>query len=248
MNPLLKTGFVLLAKVVSFLILGLCIYNPTRLPLQGPAILVANHNSHLDTFALMSLFPLSMATQIRPIANADYFLHRNRLLAWFSRQVLDIIPLACESSSGGNRQGDGSHRSFFNHCAEALAQQQILILYPEGSRGQPESFGEFKSGIAHLAKRHPDVPIVPIFLRGFGKAMPKGDPLLVPFVCKAHIGEALFWNGHKQEFLAQLNRQMHELAGEPLEEEGPESCGIDILPVPTEQARRLTYKARRNLD
>jgi 1-acyl-sn-glycerol-3-phosphate acyltransferase len=69
MNPWLKTGFVFLAKVVSFLILGLCIFHQERLPLKGPAILVANHNSHLDTFALMSLFPLSMATQLRPVAN-----------------------------------------------------------------------------------------------------------------------------------------------------------------------------------
>jgi 1-acyl-sn-glycerol-3-phosphate acyltransferase len=217
MNPILKTAFVMLAKVVSFLILGLCIYNPNRLPLQGPAILVANHNSHLDTFALMSLFPLSMATQLRPVANADYFLHRNPLLAWFSRWVLDIIPVACESKAGETQQDICCHRDFFTHCAQALDQRQILILYPEGSRGQPESFGEFKSGIAHLAKRHPDVPVVPIFLRGFGKAMPKGDPLLVPFVCKAHIGEALFWNGHKQEFLELLNRRMRRLAGEPLE-------------------------------
>ncbi len=148
----------------------------------------------------MALFPLSMANQLRPAANADYFLHRNRLLAWFSRRVLDIIPLTCESSHK-NRDRNCSHRHFFKHCAEALAKKQILILYPEGSRGQPESLSEFKGGIAHLAKRHPDVPIVPICLRGFGKAIPKGDPLLVPFVCKAHIGEALFWNGHKQQFV-----------------------------------------------
>jgi 1-acyl-sn-glycerol-3-phosphate acyltransferase len=213
MIPVLKTAFVFLAKVVSFLVLGLCIYNPERLPLQGPAILVANHNSHLDTFALMSLFPLSMATRLRPVANADYFLTRNRFLAWFSRRVLDIIPVACESKDQPQSQPGCSHRAFFDHCAEALIDGQILILYPEGSRGQPEHLSEFKSGIAHLAKRHPDVPVVPIFLRGFGKAMPKGDPLLVPFVCKAHIGEALFWNGHKQEFLEQLNNRMRSLAG-----------------------------------
>jgi 1-acyl-sn-glycerol-3-phosphate acyltransferase len=217
MNAVLKTGFVMLAKVVSFLVLGLCIYNPERLPLQGPAILVANHNSHLDTFALMSLFPVSMAPQLRPVANEEYFLHRNRLLAWFSRRVLDIIPVSCASNSQVAPQGGCSHRAFFNHCAAALDNNQILMLYPEGSRGRPEHLSEFKSGIAHLAKRHPDVPVVPIFLRGFGKAMPKGDPLLVPFVCKAHIGEALFWTGRKQEFLNQLNYRMRELAGNPLE-------------------------------
>lgn len=214
MNPILKTGFVVIAKVISFLVLGLCIHHQHRLPLQGPAILVANHNSHLDTFALMSLFPLSMATRLRPVANEAYFLQRNSLLAWFSRRVLDIIPVTCTSAGTKFCQSGCSYRDFFNHCAEALAKDQILILYPEGSRGHPEHLSQFKSGIAHLAKRHPEVPIVPIFLRGFGKALPKGEPLLVPFVCKAHIGEALFWNGHKQTFLEQLNDQMRDLAGE----------------------------------
>ena len=163
----------------------------------------------------MSLFPLSMATQLRPVANEDYFLHRHRFLAWFSRRVLDIIPVACSAKSGKTPQSGCSHRNFFNRCAEALSEHQILILYPEGSRGQPENLSEFQSGIAHLAKRHPEVPIVPIFLRGFGKAMPKGDPLLVPFVCKAHIGEPLFWNGCKQTFLEQLKGHMGTLADDP---------------------------------
>lgn len=216
MNPVLKMGFMLLAKVVSFFVLGLVIHHQEHLPPKGPAILVANHNSHLDTFALMALFPLAMATQLRPVANQDYFLHRHPCLAWFSCQVLDIIPVACAAPTGAGRQDMGSHREFFNRCAAALEQDQILIVYPEGSRGQPECLSQFKSGIAHLAKRHPDVPIVPVFLQGFGKAMPKGDPLLVPFVCKAHIGEPLFWNGAKPDFLERLHGQMRELAREPV--------------------------------
>jgi 1-acyl-sn-glycerol-3-phosphate acyltransferase len=213
MNRLWKVMFLLLAKAVVWALLGLRIQHRERLPRCGPAILVANHNSHLDTFVIMSLFPLAMAHRLRPVASEQYFLKQNRWLAWFSRQVLDIIPVACEPE-GSSRRAACAHRAFLQSCATALARSEILILYPEGSRGQPEHLGEFKSGIAHLAKQHPDVPIVPIYLRGLGKALPKGERLLVPFLCWTHIGEPLYWSGQKQAFLEQLTAQVQALSTE----------------------------------
>jgi hypothetical protein len=54
--------------------------------------------------------------------------------------------------------------------------------------------------------------VVPIFLKGLGKAMPKGDPLLVPFLCGAAIGLPLFWQGHKSAFLGDLMTRMQALS------------------------------------
>jgi 1-acyl-sn-glycerol-3-phosphate acyltransferase len=217
MNPviskILKIGFLLLVKVLVRVLLGLRIQHRERLPRSGPAILVANHNSHLDTLVLLSLFPLAIATTLRPVANQQYFLEQNRCLAWFSRHVLTIIPVDTSIPSHC-QEGDCNHRTFLQHCADALAQNQILILFPEGTRGQPEHLTEFKTGIAHLAKRHPTVPIIPIFLQGLGKALPKGEILLVPFLCRIAIGSPLYWNGQKQSFLHQLTTQMQMLATE----------------------------------
>lgn len=216
MNRVLKVGFLLITRLMVLLLIGLCIHHKDRLPTTGPAIIVANHNSHLDTLVLMSLFPLSIAHHLRPVANEHYFLQQNRWLAWFSRQVLDIIPVACETREGDRQEDSFTHRTFLQTCAEALAHNQILILYPEGTRGQPEQLSQFRSGIAHLARRHPDVPIIPIFLQGLGKALPKGESLLVPFLCGIHIGEPVYWQGQKQAFLNQLSDRIRALSTEQL--------------------------------
>jgi 1-acyl-sn-glycerol-3-phosphate acyltransferase len=199
-----------IAKLLVWGLLGLQIRHREHLPTQGPAILIANHNSHLDTIVLMSLFSFPLLPQIRPVANATYFLGQNRYLAWLARSVFNIIPIAPSQPLPGSTCLD--HRQFLTACGEALAQNQILILYPEGSRGQPETMGALQSGIAHLAKRHPNVPIVPIFLQGLGKALPKGERLLVPFICSIAIGLPLYWHGPKQTFLQALTQRLQSLA------------------------------------
>ena len=93
MNRFLKIiFFALLVKPMVLLGLGLNVFFKAKLPKQGPAIVVANHNSHLDTLVLMSLYPLSQIHKIRPVAAADYFL-KNKLLAWFSLNIIGIIPM-----------------------------------------------------------------------------------------------------------------------------------------------------------
>ena len=197
--------FALIVRPIVLIVIGLNVRHHPRLPKTGPALIVANHNSHLDTLVLISLFPLHCLPQIRPLAAADYFL-RNRLLAWFALNLIGIVPLQRElKPSAGDPLAAAS---------AALAQGAMLILFPEGSRGEPEHLSRFKSGVAHLAKRHPEVPVVPIFLHGLGKSLPKGEAVLVPFFCDVFVGEALHWGGDKQVWMAKLDDAMQALAAE----------------------------------
>lgn len=197
--------FLLIVRPVVLVVLGLNIRHRERIPIKGPAIVVSNHNSHLDTLVLMTLLPWPLLPRLRPVAAKDYFL-RNRILAWFALNIMHIIPL--------EREIIDRHQDPLAACAEALQNGDILILFPEGSRGDPEQMGTFKSGIAHLAKRHPDVPITPIFLHGLGKALPKGEAVLVPFFCDVFIGESIGWSGDRTSFMTSLEQGIKALAEE----------------------------------
>jgi 1-acyl-sn-glycerol-3-phosphate acyltransferase len=196
--------FALIARPLALIVLGLNVRQRERLPPTGPAILAANHNSHLDTLVLLSLFPLRLLPKLRPVAAADYFTV-NPLLAWFSLNVIGILPIKRESKGGAD---------LLKPCELALERGEILVLFPEGSRGEPEVMGRFKRGIAVLAARRPDVPVTPIFLHGLGKALPKDDPILVPFFCDVFVGEAIFGNPEQAVFMTELTTRMQALASE----------------------------------
>lgn len=194
--------FLLVVRPVMLVVMGMNVRHLARLPQQGPAIIVANHNSHLDTMALITLFGMNRLHQVRPVAAADYFL-RTKWWAWFSLRILGIIPIHREV------QGHSTHP--LAPISQALEQRQIVLLFPEGTRGQPEKRQPLQAGIAHLAKRHPDIAIVPIFMHGLGKALPRGEGLLVPFICDMFIGEPLCWTGNKSDFLERLCQAFDQL-------------------------------------
>lgn len=196
MNRILKVlFFALFIRPIVFVVMGLNIKGRKNLPGSGPAVIVANHNSHLDTMVLMSLYPLKDIHKVRPVAAADYFL-RNRLLAWFSLNIIGIIPL--------KRSGAKSVRGLFGECREALDAGDILILFPEGSRGEPERVGELKRGVFHLIGDIENIVVTPIVMYGLGRALPKGEALFVPYNCDVVIGEALPSYGSSKLFVKEL--------------------------------------------
>ncbi|MBX3708223.1 MAG: 1-acyl-sn-glycerol-3-phosphate acyltransferase [Gammaproteobacteria bacterium] len=199
------TFFAIIVRFIVLIVIGLNIRHRDKLPIKGPAIIAANHNSHLDTLVLISLFQLKYLPLVHPVAAADYFL-KNKWMAWFSQNIIGIIPIVRQ---GGKRTEDP-----LMPCYKALDEGQILIIFPEGTRGEPEQLSEFKRGIAHLSEHYPDVPVIPMFMHGLGKALPKGDFLLVPFFCDIFIGDPLFWCDDKNVFMENLKSSFAQLIAE----------------------------------
>lgn len=194
--------FLLVVRPIVYLMLGMNLVHREKLPMRGPAILAANHNSHLDTLVLMSLYPLAALPRLRPVAAADYFL-RNRFTSWLSLNLIGIIPL--------DRQGQVDREKVFEQCQEALAEEQILLLFPEGSRGDPEQLQPLRKGIYHLARSHVDTSVTPIALHGLGKALPRGGSMIVPFNCDAVVGDALQPGEDSEAFMHELESSLNTL-------------------------------------
>ncbi|MEM9635454.1 MAG: lysophospholipid acyltransferase family protein [Pseudomonadota bacterium] len=202
---MLQKAFYIFVKTAVLFLLGLNVRRKDLLPSDGPAIIVANHNSHLDTMVLMALMPLSKLKRIKPVAAADYFFSSPKN-AWLSEHVLGIIPV---ERGGTDRSVDP-----LQGCYRALEDGNVLILFPEGSRGEPEQMTDLKKGISFLAERFPNAPVVPVFTHGLGKALPKGSFLLVPFFCDIFVGEPITWKGNRIQFMNSLKDRFAQLSTE----------------------------------
>ncbi|WP_260258667.1 lysophospholipid acyltransferase family protein [Vibrio intestinalis] len=194
----------LLVKPLVFIGLGLNVIQRQNLPEKGPVIVAANHNSHLDTLVLLALFPISMVHKVRPVAAADYFL-KNKLSSWLSLNVLGIIPIRRSPSKS-------ERNAVFDECHQALKNGDILIIFPEGSRGEPEVMSGLKKGIYHLVKEHDNCPVVPVVMRGLGRSLPKGTAMFVPFNCDVVLGEGITKFADADDFLNSMQQQYDQLS------------------------------------
>ncbi|MBI1983140.1 MAG: 1-acyl-sn-glycerol-3-phosphate acyltransferase, partial [Acidobacteria bacterium] len=79
------------------------------------------------------------------------------------------------------------------------------------SRGEPERMAQLKFGISFVAERYPRVPIVPVFMHGLGKSMPRGEWLPVPYFCDVFVGLPLKWRGDRESFMGELEQSFHKL-------------------------------------
>jgi 1-acyl-sn-glycerol-3-phosphate acyltransferase len=206
MKFLKKLLFLFIIRPLVYLFLGLNLRGRENLPKKGPAVLVANHNSHLDALLLMALFPIELLPHIHPVGAADYFLG-NKILRWLSVDLLGMIPIR----RGISEEGEDP----FVEVKKALNSHKIIIFFPEGTRGEPEKFSPLKSGISYLAGDIPDVPIIPIYLQGLGKALPKDSWVIVPFVANAVIGTCLTKCQERARFMEELQATFDKLSAIP---------------------------------
>lgn len=173
------------------------------LDVPGPAIVVANHNSHVDTAVLLAAFPTRVIPRVRPVAAADYFL-RNRLLAWFSTRIVGILPI----------DRSGTTADPLAAADAALNNGEVLVIYPEGSRGEPGRFGSLKKGVARLAERHPEVPVIPVWLDGCERVLPKGGRLPRPVRTRVLVGTSVSMgpDDDQSTYMHRLRRAMLALS------------------------------------
>jgi len=193
---------VAVARPIARFFTGADIVGREHLPVKGPAIVAANHASHVDTLLLLTMFPARTLDRVRPAAAADYFL-KGPVMSWFSRNIIGIVPV--------ERKKAGTGEDVLAPLRDALAAGDIVIIFPEGTRGDGEAMAQLKSGVARLAEAFPEAPVTPAWLQGAGRVLPKGALLPVPMNCTVLVGEALHWTGERDVFMEELRHRLEDL-------------------------------------
>ena len=202
MRWLRRAAIVVLFRPLARIFTGADIIGRQRLPLKGPAILVANHASHVDTLLLLTIYPSKALDRVRPAAAADYFL-KGALMSWFSRRILNIVPVARDRVAAGD--------DVLAPARAALAAGDILLVFPEGTRGDGEDLAQLKNGVSRLVAAFPDAPVIPIWLQGAARVLPKGAAVPVPMNCTVLVGEPVPWAGDRAEFMEALRAALENL-------------------------------------
>ncbi|WP_265946624.1 lysophospholipid acyltransferase family protein [Dechloromonas sp. A34] len=175
-------------------------------PTARQRIYFANHTSHGDFVLIWAALPGALRGRTRPVARADYWQRgawRRFIVERVFRGVL-IAPAA------------GRHHAFnpLEQMNAALAEGDSLIVFPEGTRNPGVGLLPFKSGLYHLARAHPEVEFIPVWIENLGRVMPKGALIPIPLLCTLCFGQALEIrpDESKPDFLERARASMLALA------------------------------------
>lgn len=151
--------------------------------LKGPCIVVANHSSHLDQYALLPALPERIKSNLYFGAAADRWFLKGRdqitLQPWYQSLVMGLYPV---------RRGGGSKA--LDYPRWLLSKGCNLMLFPEGTRSRGKELGKFKYGVAMLALEF-NVPVVPVYLEGLKALRPPGTREITPGPAGAHVLDPL---------------------------------------------------------
>jgi long-chain acyl-CoA synthetase len=149
------------------------------IPHNRSTIIAANHASHLD-MGLVKYALGSYGEQMVSLAAQDYFFEGNRYRKAFFENFTNLAPMP-----RGN-----SLRQALRQAGDLVEQGKTVLIFPEGTRSTDGQVHEFKSAVGHLALHH-RVDILPIWLGGTHRALPKGATVPKHRQVEARIGPPL---------------------------------------------------------
>ena len=127
-----------------------------------------NHSSHLDTLTVITALG-KRAYQLWVLAARDYWF-ATRLQGWFAGKCLNALPI----------EREGNFTEFLQDLRtanEVMAQNNGLLIFPEGTRSLDGNLQPFKPGILSLLIYSPNIPVIPAYIDGTYSALPKGQNL-----------------------------------------------------------------------
>ncbi|WP_425400865.1 lysophospholipid acyltransferase family protein [Aeoliella sp.] len=143
-----------------------------HMPAEGPVVLLANHQSHLDP-------PLIGCFMPRPLG----YLARDTLFSGFLGPLIrsyDAIPI----------DRDGSGLAGIRATLKRIKQGDAVLMFPEGTRSEDGKLQPLKPGFIALVRRG-KASIVPLGIAGTYEAYPRGKTLPAPRPVALVCGKAI---------------------------------------------------------
>jgi 1-acyl-sn-glycerol-3-phosphate acyltransferase len=163
----------------------------------------ANHTSHLDAIVLWSTLPQAVRAVTRPVAAKDYWEKgavRRFMARTFNALLIDRTDIKV-------------HQSPVDLMLAQIGHDQSLIVFPEGSRNTEAEIQEFKSGLYYLAKKRPDLELVPVHMDNLNRVLPRGEFLPVPLLSLVTFGPPIYLEKGeaKADFLVRAREAVRRL-------------------------------------
>ncbi|MGY1426564.1 MFS transporter [Lysobacter sp. A289] len=128
-----------------------------HIPDEGAALVVCNHVSYMDALLLAASIP-------RPVRFVMYYRIFNvPVMRWIFRTA-KAIPIA------GAKENPELMQRAFDEIDAALADGQVVGIFPEGRLTSDGEIAAFKSGVEKILERR-QVPVIPMALRGMWTSM-----------------------------------------------------------------------------
>jgi len=165
-------------------------------PKKGGFILASNHVSYLDPVALA----FSCPRKLNFMAKEELF--RNSLFGYYLSRV-GVFPVKRNTAD----------RVALREALKRLSEGKPLLLFPEGTRGDGVIAANPLAGVGFLAVKG-NVPVVPAFVSGSDKALPRGKKFFGAAKLSVTFGKQIFIEKSMpyQEIAQQIMESIRHLA------------------------------------
>ncbi len=143
------------------------------LPKGKGFILVSNHISYLDPIVL----GVGCTQKLHFMAKEELF--RNSCFSWLLHKV-NAFPL----------RRKGADLAAIRTAIKRVNAGGALLIFPEGTRSRDGKLGPGQEGVGFLVDKL-NVPVIPAFIKGTDKAMPKGSGFIRPAKISVRFGKQI---------------------------------------------------------
>jgi len=173
--------------------------------LRGPVIFAANHQSHLDTPAILIALPARWRYRIAPAMakeffKAHFFPEQYGRRAWFTNS-LNYYLSTLFFNAFPFPQREAGIRETLRYSGELVSEGQSILIFPEGRRSETGAIGKFLPGVGILASRL-EIPVVPVRVEGVENVLRVGWNMARPGRVRVKFGPPLTLRGDDYAALA----------------------------------------------